>query len=236
VSATVFARGPFQAGGVVILEDEEAHHVRVRRLEDGASLRLVDGRGGVATARLALEGAVTAARVVATTSVAAPPLTELIVGAGDRDRLLNLVEKATELGVTRIVPIVTERSRAVATRFQTAHLEKAQRRCRDAVKQCGAAWLPTIVSPLPLAEAIRTAPRATRLLAEPSGPAAPLLRETDPVVWAVGPEGGFSEAESASLEAAGFAPVSLGRGTLRFDTAAIAALAVVAAMRSAGSR
>ena len=96
--ATVFARGPFLAGSVVILEEEEAHHLRVRRVPEGATIRLVDGKGGVATARLSIERQVLAARVAATTMVAGPPRTELLVGAGDRDRFLMLVEKATELG------------------------------------------------------------------------------------------------------------------------------------------
>ena len=60
----------------------------------------------------------------------------------------------------------------------------------------------------------------------------PPLRESDPVQWAVGPEGGFSEAEVATLRAAGFQPVALGRATLRFDTAALAALAVTAMART----
>jgi len=73
--ATASARGPFLAGSVVILDEEEAHHLRVRRVEEGTAIRLVDGRGGVATARLSIERQVLAAHVVATTMVAAPPRT-----------------------------------------------------------------------------------------------------------------------------------------------------------------
>ena len=90
-AASAFARGPFQAGGVVILEEEEAHHIKVRRLEDGAQVRLLDGKGGIATARLALDGAVCAARVVAATQVPTPAATELLLAAGDRDRFLLAV-------------------------------------------------------------------------------------------------------------------------------------------------
>ncbi len=57
------------------------------------------------------------------------------------------------------------------------------------------------------------------------------IREGDGVQWAIGPEGGFSEAELASLKAAGFKPVALARSTLRFDTAAVAALAITSAAR-----
>lgn len=231
-AATLYARGPFQAGGVVILDDEESHHVRVRRLSDGQTVRLVDGRGGIATARLALEKNVAAVRVVATTLVPAPAATELLVGAGDRERFLLVVEKATELGATRIVPLMTERSQQVATRFLPAHVEKASRRSREAVKQSGAPWMPLVASPQPIAEALRTAPpKAIRLLADTEGEPLPAIREGDAVQWAIGPEGGFTSGERSALLAAGFRPSVLGRATLRFDTAAIAALALTAQAR-----
>jgi 16S rRNA (uracil1498-N3)-methyltransferase len=225
-SATLYARGPFQAGGVVILEDDEAHHLRVRRVADGESVRLVDGRGGIATARVSFDKDVAAARVVATATVPAPAATELLVGAGDRDRFLLVVEKATELGATKLVPLMTERSQQVATRFQSAHMDKANRRAREAVKQCGGSWMPVIASPQPLSEALRAAPpRVARLLADAEGGALPAIGEGDPVQWAIGPEGGFTDEERAALQAAGFKPIALGRATLRFETAAIAALA-----------
>jgi 16S rRNA (uracil1498-N3)-methyltransferase len=233
--ATASARGPFLAGSVVILEEEEAQHQRVRRVEGGAAIRLVDGRGGVATARLSIERQVLAAHVVATTMVAAPPRTELLVGAGDRERFLMLVEKATELGATKIVPLVTERSVAVSSRFQATHLDKAARRAREALKQCGGAWAPAVAAPVALAEALRTPVRgAVRLLAHAEGGPVPRIREGDPVQWAVGPEGGFSDPEIAAFRAAGFAPVALGRATLRFETAAVACLAISAAARLRG--
>lgn len=233
--ATASARGPFLAGSVVILEEEEAQHLRVRRVEGGAAIRLVDGRGGVATARLSIERQVLAAHVVATTMVGAPPRTELLVGAGDRERFLMLVEKATELGATKIVPLVTERSVAVSTRFQATHLDKAARRAREALKQCGGAWVPAVVAPVALAEALRTQVHgAVRLLAHAEGGLVPRIREGDPVQWAVGPEGGFSDPEIAAFRTAGFAPVALGRATLRFETAAVACLAISAAARLRG--
>ena len=67
--------------------------------------------------------------------------------------------------------------------------------------------------------------------ADVDGGPLPAIRESDAVQWAIGPEGGFTEAEIASLKAAGFRPVALGRATLRFDTAALAALALTAQAR-----
>jgi 16S rRNA (uracil1498-N3)-methyltransferase len=240
-TATVFARGPFQVGGVVILEDEEAHHVRVRRLGDGAIVRLVDGHGAVATARVAFDRELIAARVIATTTVAPPPATELWVGAGDRERFLLLVEKATELGATRVVPLVTERSQQVATRFQAVHVDKAVRRAREALKQSGGTWIPTVSSPLALSEAIRQAggtaagTGAGRFVADAEGGALPALREGDGVQWMVGPEGGFTEGELVAVKGAGFRPIALGRAVLRFDTAGISALAQTAGARIRGA-
>jgi len=237
-SATVVARGPFLAGGVVILDEDEAHHLRVRRLGEGAVIRLVDGRGAVATARLTIEGGVVSARVMATTMIGAPPPTELILGAGDRDRFLAAVEKATELGATKIVPVLAERVASVASRFQAMHLEKAAARAREAVKQCGATWTPQVSAPVSLGEAIRQPPApggaTVRLLADAAGGPMPALREGAPVQWAIGPEGGFSDPELKELAGAGFKPVMLGRSTLRFDTAAVAALAITAAFRGRG--
>ncbi len=234
--ATVVARGPFLAGGVVILDEDEARHLKVRRVTDGSVVRLVDGRGGVATARVEFEGKLAMARVMAATSIGAPPVTEVLLGAGDRDRFLGAVEKATELGATRIVPVVTERATGVATRFQASHVEKAVARAREAVKQSGVMWAPTVGPPVGLAEALRQPPKgAVRLLAAADGGPPPSLREGEAVQWAVGPEGGFTDAEVAQLKAAGFVGVSLGRATLRFDTAALAALAITAMLRGGRS-
>ena len=231
-TVTVYARGPFQAGGVVILDEDEANHLKLRRVADGDAVRPVDGRGGIATARVAREKDLVAVRVVATTMVPAPPATEAWVGAGDRDRFLGVIEKATELGATRVLPLITERSQQVAGRFQSSHVEKAGKRAREAIKQCGAAWLPVIASPLPLTEALRAAaPRVIRLLADPEGGLLPAIREADAVQWAIGPEGGFTDAELGALRSAGFRPVALGRAVLRFDTAALAALALTAQAR-----
>ena len=232
-AATVVARGPFLAGGVVILDEAEAHHLKVRRVGDGSLIRVVDGRGAVATARLSVEGQATLARVIATTSIGPPPVTELLLGAGDRDRFIAAVEKATELGATRIVPLLSERAAGVASRFQSVHVEKAMARAHEAVKQCGGAWAPVIAAPVSLSEALRQHPTgAVRLLADHEGGSMLALREGEAVQWAIGPEGGFTEVELGALKAASFRPVALARAVLRFDTAAAAALAVTSMARA----
>jgi 16S rRNA (uracil1498-N3)-methyltransferase len=135
------------------------------------------------------------------------------------------------------VPVLAERVGGVTTRFQASHVEKATARAREAVKQCGATWSPAVVAPMSLGEAIRQPPGAhggagvVKLLADADGGPMPPLREGAAVTWAIGPEGGFTEEEVAQLKGAGFSPVNLGRATLRFDTAAVAALALTAAFR-----
>ena len=111
------------------------------------------------------------------------------------------------------------------------HVEKATRRSREAIKQCGSAWTPAVPPPVPLAEALKGRSRAVRLLASAQGGPMPPLREADAVQFLVGPEGGFTGAELELIEAAGLRPVALWRTTLRFDTAALAALALVAQAR-----
>ena len=112
-------------------------------------------------------------------------------------------------------------------------MDKALKRAREALKQCGAAWAPSVVAPVVLADALKSpAPRwIARFMADSEGEPLPALRESDGVQWAIGPEGGFTEAERVALAAAGFRPVALGRFTLRYETAALAALAVTAQSR-----
>jgi 16S rRNA (uracil1498-N3)-methyltransferase len=153
-----------------------------------------------------------------------PPATVLAVGAGDRDRFGLVAEQAAQLGATRIVPLETTWTASVATRLRDAHLERVRRRAREALKQCDAAWAPSVADPVGLA-AFLAAPRdGSAWLADVDGePTAP-LGAGDPVTIAVGPEGGFTPDERAACRAAGFVPVRLGPHRLRFETAALAAL------------
>ena len=74
------------------------------------------------------------------------------MGAGDRDRFAWLVEKATELGVTSVIPLETERTAGVASRVRTQHLERLRRHALEAVKQSGAAWATRVEEPVSLGE------------------------------------------------------------------------------------
>ncbi|HEX5386079.1 MAG TPA: RsmE family RNA methyltransferase [Gemmatimonadales bacterium] len=227
------AAGAAAAPGLTIeLDPDETHHLRVRRADGDVRVDVRDGRGLVAKGTLRFAGRRTVVEVDIAERVAPPPPLRLAVGAGDRDRFAWMVEKATELGVTDIVPLETERAMTVASRLRAAGVTRLERRALEAVKQCGAAWAPAIHAPLPLATFLSDAPGGARWLADAEGAATPRVDGTVTVI--VGPEGGLTDAERAAARAAGYRPVRLGAETLRFETAALAVAAHIAAVRVGG--
>lgn len=226
-------RGSARAGITIPLDDEEAHHLRVRRAEAGEIVELRDGAGLAGEGVLEASGAAWAVTVTrATTKPPTAGLT-LAVGAGDRDRFLWLVEKGAELGVSRIVPLETARSAGVATRLRPAHLEKLARRALEATKQSGAYWSPDVGELEPFAHFIAQARSGARWLADAAG-STPATTAGEITVL-VGPEGGLTAVERSTALEAGWTPVVLGPNVLRFETAAIAAAAYVAIGRQGRS-
>jgi 16S rRNA (uracil1498-N3)-methyltransferase len=145
---------------------------------------------------------------------------------GDRQRWI--VEKAVELGVARLVPLHTERS--VSTGEKAG--EKLDRCVIEASKQCGRNRLMEIAEPMTWAKWLAADPRARRWIADPTGKpiAAGDLAPTGPTYAAVGPEGGFTDAELDAARAAGWSVVNLGSRILRIETAAL----VLAALATLG--
>ena len=217
------------------LSEEESHHLRVRRAAEGEGVEIRDGAGLTGTGRLVKSSDRFDLEVVtARREPLGGPLT-LAVGAGDKERFAWLVEKAAELGVTRIVPLETERTAGVATRLRPAQLDKLRRLALETTKQCGAAWAAEVAAPETVEELVLARPDGIRWLAEAGGaPASPVL-DSAPVTVVIGPEGGLTPTEAGRLRTAGYHPVTLGPLTLRFETAAIAAAAVVAAARQRGN-
>ena len=114
----VLVEGASARPDLVALAEGEEHHLRVRRAQDGARVDLRDGAGLIGTGRLLRRGRGWTVEVHAARRVGRTAPLVLAVGAGDRERFEWLVEKATELGVTCVVPIETERAVAVATRLR----------------------------------------------------------------------------------------------------------------------
>ncbi len=212
-----------------LLPPEERHHLEVRRAAPGQLVEVLDGRGQVAVGRLGTDGTIA---LEGFQRVSRPSDLMLLVGAADRDRFLWLVEKCVEVGVTDLVPVETERSRHVATRIRPEHHDKLNRRAREALKQCGGAWSLDIHPVTGLGAALALVGADRRWLADPRGAPPDLIIPATSVAVAIGPEGGFTEAEAAAIQAAGFAPTRLGLRTLRFETAALAAAMIVRLERS----
>lgn len=223
--------GSLEAGARLPVEDAEAHHLRVRRTASGERVRVLDGAGTVGLATLSGSDGRWEVRVDTITRVAAPEPLLVLVGAGDRDRFGWLVEKATEFGATAIVAVETSRSVSVGGRVRPEGLERLRRRALETLKQCGGAWAPEVIGPVSLGEALRLGRAGGRWIASASVQAGPPQDHAGALAILVGPEGGFTGEEHEAALAAGWRPVRLARSTLRYETAAIAALAVAAAAR-----
>ena len=229
-------RGSLKQGGTVSLDATEAHHLRVRRGGEREVIRLVDGEGtvGYGTVDLSNHGAhVTLERIE---REAPPPALLIAVGAGDKDRFLWLAEKATELGVTVLAPLETQRTVSVATRIRDGHVERIRKRAVEALKQSEGAWAPQIPAPVGLDRFLAEKREGPCFVLDRDGDALPAaLEPTDAVTFLVGPEGGLTPEEVQAAGRAGFRRASLGRNVLRFETAALAAAAWVATARRRAS-
>jgi 16S rRNA (uracil1498-N3)-methyltransferase len=225
------------SGERATLDGPEAHHLlHVMRGRVGDRMTAFDDSGAEFDAEIAKCGrADVELRILERRVVDRELPFELVVGVslpkGDRQKWL--VEKLTELGVTRLVPLETERGVAQPT---AGALDRLKRSTIEAAKQCGRNRLMKIAGPQPWKEYACTQPSATksrRLVAHFGG--APLtdsiLGEAIPTQVAVGPEGGFTDDEIAAAVAAGWQIVDLGPRILRLETAAVALAAVVAASR-----
>jgi 16S rRNA (uracil1498-N3)-methyltransferase len=223
---------PGATTGVVALDPDEAHHVRVRRAAEGERVGIRNGAGLVGSGVLERSGAGYSVRVTESRLAPAPRPLALAVGAGDKERFAWLAEKAAELDVTELVPLETAHTAGVASRVRAAHVPKLARRALEATKQSGAAWAPRVHLPVGLADFLASDRPGERWLADAGG-AAPLGRPTGALTVLVGPEAGLRDDERAAVVAAEWLPVRLGAHVLRFETAALAA-AVVAGYLNGG--
>jgi 16S rRNA (uracil1498-N3)-methyltransferase len=163
-----------------------------------------------------------------------PPV-HMLVPVADRDRMLVLAEKCTELGATSWRPVMWRRSRSVGPAGDGPSFNtRVRARMVSALIQSRGGWLPDIHPSAPVSRAIAAAPEGTRLLLDASGEPILASKVADPVVVAIGPEGGFDAKERDEMVEAGFIPASLAGSTLRFETAGVAALSIVRAMLAMG--
>lgn len=221
------------AGDSCQLVGDEAHHLsRVMRAQVGDEFVLFDGSGWEFVGRItrvakdAVELAIIDRREV-DRETHLPLTLAVALPKGDRQKLL--VEKIVELGVTRLIPLITQRG--VAQPADSA-LERLARGVVEASKQCGRNRLMEIHPPLDVPGLIEaTQSIALRLVADPRGePLTELRASTGDLIAAVGPEGGFTDAELAAFDKAGWDRIAMGPRILRIETAAIA-LAAWASLR-----
>ena len=227
-----FEEGPLAARAIVTLGEEAAHHARVRRLEVGDRAYVADGVGNQGIGRLvALAKKQVEIEIADIKHTPRPPHVHVLVPIADRDRMLWCAEKCTELGATTWQPIMWNRSRSVSPRGEgKAFHERVRARMNSALIQARAPWLPDVTDDMSLERALASLPSAgERLMLDAAGDPITLETMTPPVTLAVGPEGGIEPVEVELLRDARFRPVSLGANVLRFETAAVAALAIVRA-------
>jgi 16S rRNA (uracil1498-N3)-methyltransferase len=223
-------QGSGEVGTRMTLDEAEIHHLKVRRARDGEQVEVLDGAGLMGSGTLVRAGREWLVDISATELQQRPPALTLAVAAGDRERFSWLVEKSVELGVTRIVPLQTTRTAGVATRLKEPHVARLRRSALEATKQCGLAWSPTIENPVALSEFLNQS-TGNGWLADQQGAPAPGSMDSTGVTVIVGPEGGWTEDEREAVISAGYRPVALGRYTLRFETAALAAAAAISQAR-----
>ena len=223
---------PLETGAVVTLPDRVANHVRVLRLREGGDLMLFNGSGDEYPGVLRSVGkkAVVVEVGAGQAGMAEAPIAlHLGLALIKRDPMDSALQKATELGVTSVTPLLTD---YVSVRHGSADSRSAhwQNVMTSAAEQCGRSHIPDLHPTEPFAAfAARSAGPELRLLPHPGGKASMrdfANRQPESVTFAVGPEGGFSDAEVAYAAAAAWHVIGLGPRILRADTAPLTLLAL----------
>ena len=229
--SNVFAADTLTVGATITLSEEAAHHIRVARVAVGECVALRDGAGRAALGTLVKVSKSSALVDISETSeLPRPAPIHLLAPVADRERMLWLAEKVTELGVTSWRPVVWRRSKSVSPRGEGPTFQaKVRARMTSALIQSGGGWLPDVFPESTVERAVAAAPLGTRLLLAKDGEPIVGVPMRTPVTIALGPEGGMEQSERDAFIGAAFLPVKLGDSTLRFETAGVAAVAIAAA-------
>ena len=214
-------------GGSLTLEGPPANYLgNVLRLQPGAQVKLFDDRSGEWLATLGEVGRKRVSLSVEAMLRPREPVPDLwlLFAPIKRSRIDWLVEKATELGVARLVPVTTQR-----TVVERLNLDRLRAHSIEAAEQCERTALPVLEAPRPLAKLLADWPgdRALYFADEAGGAPLASTARRGPSAILIGPEGGFTDEERAAIHALPQArPVGLGPRILRADTAAIAAISL----------
>lgn len=227
----LFVRTPLGDDARVELDPAQANYLgNVLRLKEGAELLVFDGSSGEWLATISEAGKKRMTLAVDRKTREAETILDVWLAFAPVKRTQTdwLVEKATELGAARLLPVITER-----TIVERVKLERLQAIAVEAAEQCGRTVLPDIDEPMPLTGFLehRSALRTLYFADETGGEWVADAFTPGPCAILTGPEGGFTEQERAAIR---FAPntvaISLGPRILRAETAALAALAVYMAV------
>jgi len=230
-----FVAAELAPGAEIRLPDRAAHHLTVLRLRRGDGVTLFNGRGGEFTAELVrLSAGQASARILASHGCEreSPLSVALAQCVSSGDRMDTTLQKSTELGVSRIVPIASERS---VVRLSGDRAEKRLAHWRNVViaacEQCGRNRVPEVASITGIEAFLESPdPEGLRLVLVPeAGQTLGQLPRPEKVALLVGPEGGLTERETERAERAGYLPIRFGPRVLRTETAP---LAVIAAMQT----
>ena len=230
-------------GPTFSLSGREAHHARhVLRVVPGERVTVLNGAGAVLTCEVVGSRKNELQLTVAEKNEMPPlPCAITLLQAIPRGKIIeSIIQKATELGVARIVPLLTERVvTQIASDSASAKAQKWEQIAIEAIKQSGNPWLPRIEVPqspeafldrrenfaLPIIASLHDEPRPLREHVEVFVRAHRALPKTA-CVW-IGPEGDFTRDEADTIKAAGALPITLGRLVLRVETAATVCLALM---------
>jgi len=222
--------------------DEAKHCVQVLRRGVGDKIAIFDGAGGSATVEIVSASSKRVEFKVLETANTPPPAVtiELVQSVPKGANMELIIEKAVELGVNAIHPVLTERTVVKLDAKEAAKKqEKWQRIALEACKQCGQNWLPTVHAPLSLKECLQRLPafdlKLVAALQDDARPLKAILHELQAssltplqsASIAIGPEGDFSVLEYETLRNAGFLPMSLGSIILRVETATMFSLSIL---------
>ena len=231
-SQRVFVDTALAAGAAVACTQDQAHYLRsVLRMEAGADLLVFNGRDGEWRATLRADGkrgATLEIRALERAQESGPDLWYLFAPL-KRSRLDYMVQKAVEMGVSRLMPVITQHTNA-----ERVNIERMRANVIEAAEQCGILQIADVVEPIKLAALLDTWPTERALIfcdegAPRTSPLEALAKvPRGPLAVLIGPEGGFSDVERQLIAGKSYAhPISLGPRVMRADTAAVAALAVV---------
>lgn len=225
----IYFPGELMVGSEIVVTGDEFHHAaRVARLREQEAVELLDGRGtAVAGEVMAIERDQMRVRL---TSLVPPRESHLDLTLAmaiiPLDKFELVLQKATELGVRAITPLISERIEVRAERYR-GKAERWEKIVFEAVKQCGRSAIPRLDAPTEFASALQRP--GVKIFFDPDAEISPRPETLDQATMFIGPAGGWSEREVAIARQAGCIVERLGPRRLRAETAAIAATGIITA-------